>query len=153
MPVTDDKNDPRLGHGVDDAPVPQNQVYLVLSEEERAKGYVRPVRLTYVHVGAPPPQYPLQDLTEEQQELWGDLYVKYEAYPPEELPATGRFWTQQDIDKVNSGCGERTSMGRAIAETYAREPRFYGSTYCSYCMKHLPVNEFVWAGTDERVGS
>lgn len=51
MPITTDPNDPRLGHGVDDEPVPQQEVYLVLSDEERAKGFVRPVRRSYKHVG------------------------------------------------------------------------------------------------------
>lgn len=50
--VTSDPNDPNLTHGaesLDDAPVPQASVYLVLSEEERAKGFIRPLRLSYVH--------------------------------------------------------------------------------------------------------
>lgn len=50
MGVTDDRNDPRLTHGVDDAPVPQAEMYFVLSEEERAKGFVRPVRTSYRHL-------------------------------------------------------------------------------------------------------
>jgi hypothetical protein len=44
-------------------------------------------------------------------------------------------------------------MGLALSETYARDPKFYGSTYCCNCQKHLPVYEFVWEGTDEKVGS
>lgn len=101
MSLTTDPNDPRLGHGFNDQPVPQNAVYLVLSEEERAKGFVRPVRRSYVHVG----------------------------------------------------CGTVTTMGRALAETYARDPSFYGSTYCVHCSMHKPVAEFRWDGTDEVVGS
>lgn len=50
MSLTSDRNDPRLSHGVDDEPVPQAGTYLVLSEEERAKGFVRPVRRSYVHL-------------------------------------------------------------------------------------------------------
>jgi hypothetical protein len=34
-----DPNDPRLTHGVDQEQVPQADVYLVLSEAERAKGF------------------------------------------------------------------------------------------------------------------
>lgn len=49
--ITDDRNDPRLTHGADDTPVAQAEVYLVLSDEERAKGFVRPVRRSYVHTG------------------------------------------------------------------------------------------------------
>lgn len=58
-------------------------------------------------------------------------------------------------------CGAATTMGLALAETYARNPRFYGATYCVGCMKHRPVAEFAWAeprrdtplGLTDRVGS
>lgn len=152
--ITTDPTDPRLGRGVDDKPVPQNAVYLVLSEDERAKGFVRPVRTTYIHVGAPGPTHPLTDLTEEQQERYASVgYVKYEALPESELPRTGRYWTQAQLNEVGKGCGTTTTMSQSIAETYARDPKFYGSTYCVHCRKHLQVNEFVWDGTNERVGS
>ncbi len=49
MTYTTDPDDPRLGHGVDKSPIPQHDVYLVLSEEERAKGFVRPVFRAYIH--------------------------------------------------------------------------------------------------------
>lgn len=48
--MTTDRNDPRLTHGIDETPVSQAEVYLVLSEEERAKGFVRPVRHSYKHL-------------------------------------------------------------------------------------------------------
>lgn len=95
MGTTTDRNDPRLGHGADTEPVPQNEAYLVLSDEELAKGFVRPLRRTYIH----------------------------------------------------DACGTSTTMGQKIAETYSRNPYFYGATYCVHCMKHLPVGpdgEFVW---------
>lgn len=101
MPITDDPNDPRIRRGYDDEPREQSETYLVLSEEERAKGFVRPVRRKYVH----------------------------------------------------STCGSVTVMGVALAETYARNPKFYGSTYCCSCKMHRPVSEFCWDGTDEEVGS
>lgn len=44
--ITTDPQDPRLQQKEDGK---QNEVYLVLSEEERAKGFVRPYRDTYVH--------------------------------------------------------------------------------------------------------
>jgi hypothetical protein len=81
----------------------QQQGYVVLSEEERAKGFLRPVRLTYTHLK----------------------------------------------------CGADTTMARVLAETYARNPYFYSGTYCFHCRNHFPVGpkgEFVWAGTDEKVG-
>lgn len=48
--TTTDPNDPRLKHSTaDDKPVPQQEVYLVLSEEERVKGFTRPYRNKYIH--------------------------------------------------------------------------------------------------------
>jgi hypothetical protein len=94
--------------------VPQADVYLVLSEEERAKGFVRPVRRAYWH----------------------------------------------------EACGGVTTMSVDLAETFARSPIFYGSTYCAHCGKHRPVGpdgEFYWVDsanperqsptTDPRVGT
>jgi hypothetical protein len=101
--VTSDPNDPRLTHGADAEPVPQAEAYLVLSDEERAQGFIRPVRRSYIH----------------------------------------------DV------CGALTTMSQSIAETYARDPHFYGATYCTTCCKHRPVGadgEFRWEdGT--RVGT
>lgn len=144
MGLTSDRNDPRLGHGIDTEPIPQHEVYLVLSEEERAKGFVRPVRLTYIHVGIEGPKYELRDLTDEEHERYDKYgYVKYEAYP-EGDDVLGSYWTQERLDKIGVGCGVATTMNRAIAETYAADPRFYGATYCVGCFKHLALNEFVW---------
>lgn len=50
MGVTSDPTDPNLTRGADTEPVPQAAVYLVLSEVERAKGYVRPYRQSYRHL-------------------------------------------------------------------------------------------------------
>lgn len=50
-------------------------------------------------------------------------------------------------------CGTSTTMGLKLAQTYAIEPKFYSHTYCVRCSKHLPVGEFIWDGTDEKVGS
>lgn len=99
MGLTTDPDDPRLGHGPGGDGL--NEVYLVLSEEERAQGFVRPVRLAYIH----------------------------------------------------TKCGVVTHMARGIAETYARDPSFYGATYCAGCKTHFPVGEFLWDGTDEVLGS
>lgn len=69
--------------------------YWVLPDEERAKGFVRPVRESYRH----------------------------------------------------EPCGTVTTMGRKLAETYARDPKFYGATFCVGCRAHRPVGEageFVW---------
>ncbi len=98
--TTTDPNDPRLGRGPGGEGM--NEAYLVLSEEERAKGFVRPYRETYLH----------------------------------------------------TKCGTVTRMGQAIAETYARNPSFYGATFCVKCNTHLPVGEFVWNdGSGQTVGT
>lgn len=96
MSTTSDRNDPRLTTGSDEEPTTMAPVYLVLSDEERAKGFVRPLRNTYVHAA------------------------------------------------LRGGCGAATTMGAAIAETYARQPGFYGSTWCVACRMHRPVREFDW---------
>jgi hypothetical protein len=103
MGVTDNPNDPRLTRGIDPEDLPyqeQAEVYLVLSDEERSKGFVRPVRYSYVH----------------------------------------------------TKCGQITTMNTAIAETYARNPSFYGGTYCKTCGLHRPVGkdgEFFWYNNPE----
>ena len=102
MPLTDDPNDPALRRVRPDG---MQESYLVLSDEERAKGFVRPVRRSYLH----------------------------------------------------ERCGGVTTMGTALAETYARQPDFYGGTFCAICHDHYPVGangEFVWTDApDERVGT
>lgn len=82
----------------------QQEGYVVLAEEERAKGFVRPVRRSYRHLK----------------------------------------------------CSGVTTMGQTLAETYARQPSFYSGTFCCHCNTHFPVGEkgeFVWTGTDEKVGT
>jgi hypothetical protein len=141
--LTTDPDDPRLTRAVDSAPAPQAAAYLVLSDEERAKGFVRPYRNRYVHVGLTPPSG-LRDLTPEEQERHaGHGYVKFEEYGPERSPLVGNFWTQARLDAIK-GCGAETTMARPIAETYARNPAFYGGTYCVGCSKHLSLAEFRW---------
>ena len=41
-------------------------------------------------------------------------------------------------------CGAVTTMGKALAETYARDPKFYVGTFCSTCHTHFQVSEFLW---------
>ena len=52
-------------------------------------------------------------------------------------------------------CGKITTMSRAIAETYARDPSFYTGTFCSTCCGHFPIGEdgeFVWYEMDGTTG-
>lgn len=159
--VTDDPTDPRLTHGGDTSPTPQAEVYLVLSDEERAKGFVRPVRLSYVHVGRPGPTGTMRPLTDQEREQYQADRFGYVAAEMTEVDEHGiwsvsRVWTQEMLAAVDKGCGAVTTMGLSIAETYARDPHFYGATYCVGCSMHRPVGadgEFVWDGTGERVGT
>lgn len=101
--VTDDREDPGLRQTRPDG---QQEKYLVLSEEERARGFVRPVRRSYIH----------------------------------------------------RRCGGVTTMGQALAETYARDPSFYGATFCAICRDHFSLREgtshnFEWDGDRTPVGS
>lgn len=79
----------------------QQKDYVVLTEEERAKGFVRPVRLKYIH----------------------------------------------------KTCGVETRMSESIAETYARNPKFYNATFCVSCKAHYVLSQFLWSDTDQEVGS
>ncbi len=150
MGITTDPNDPRLGHGVDSEPIGQHDVYLVLSADEREKGFVRPYRDRYIHRGQAP-RYSLRELTDDEKERYKQYgYIAFEQYP-EDSGSLGRYWTQKQLDA--KGCGTETIMGAAIAETYARSPHFYGATYCCGCSRHLPVSEFVWSADGQIVGT
>lgn len=98
MGVTTDPNDPQLKSTLSNG---MQESYLVLPEEERAKGFVRPYRDIYRH----------------------------------------------------NTCLTTTRMGQALSETYARDPKFYGATYCVHCRGHFPVAEFVWVADGKVVGS
>jgi hypothetical protein len=77
--------------------------YIVLSDAERAKGFVRPYRDAYRHLT----------------------------------------------------CKTITTMGRSIAETYARDPYFYSGTFCCECRAHFPIGEdgeFTWYEMDGSEG-
>lgn len=152
MSLTTDRNDPNL-HKVKDNG--QNEAYIILSDEERAKGFVRPVRQSYVHVGTDWNQIEHELRPSSDGKYAGVLYhVKRDG----EFIG-GRFLTFKEFEdysrnKHTGGCGAKTTMALAIAETYARDPKFYGATFCCGCGKHLPVAEFIWDdGTGQTVGS
>lgn len=57
---------------------------------------------------------------------------------------------------VHEKCGTETRMGLSIAETYARDPFYYGSTFCCGCGTYHPVGvngEFIWKDSNEKVGT
>lgn len=125
--------------------------YWILPAEERAKGYVRPYRDSYIHRGVYPSNVTRRLTDEELKNFDSFDYVVYEQYPvSKKTTAVGRYWTQKQLD---SGCNVRTTMSRPLAETYARDPKYYGSTFCCGCGEHFPVCEFVWTDTDDIVGS
>lgn len=150
MPLIPKSRDERgFDYGATDANG-QYENYPILSDEERARGFVRPVRTSYRHVGIRP-QYPTREITPEEHAQHGCYgYVLYEEYPADHPELVGRFWT---AEMLRSGCGAITSMSRPLAETWAADPTYYGATYCVGCRKHIAVEEFIWDGTDARLGS
>lgn len=162
--TTTDGKPPRPGFENSGAPAPidpatgMHESYWVLSPEERAKGFLRPVRRSYRHVGR---SVCGRACTLESHP--GDLYVC--ADKPGHAGDCTHTWfqakdraEQEQIGRtqLRGGCGTVTSMGTALAETYARDPKYYGATMCVTCRNHFPVGadgEFVWEGTDDRVGT
>ena len=48
---------------------------------------------------------------------------------------------------IHETCGGLTSMPQSIAETYATNPGYYGSTFCVRCGTYFPVGvngQFIW---------
>jgi hypothetical protein len=150
MALTDNKNDPRLKQEMKSNQEGQNEIYLVLSDEELKKGFIRPVRNSYIHVGKNIDKSKMRPLTKNEHKQY-DKY-NYIGFIPNEnsnSAVIGRFIKMSDLIP---GCGAKTTMSLKIAETYARNPKFYGSTYCCGCQRHLPVEEFIWEDTNIRVG-
>lgn len=158
MGLTTNKNDECLNEVKDNG---QNECYLVLSDEELAKGFVRPLRDSYIHIGSKLHYINIHRMLSEEEMLeHGGKYVAVMTILQNEDGSFkgGPYVTQKQLDawkneELSGGCGVLTQMSGKLAQTYAREPHFYGATFCVGCGKHLPVNEFVWAGTDELVGS
>lgn len=123
----------------------QQKGYVVLTPEERAKGFVKPVRTSYRHIGPPAAPANMRDLTADEHAQYDQYgYVKFEPYIDSPGP-TGKYWTQPEIDRAGKRCGSITTMGLALSETYARDPRFYSGTFCCACGTHYPLNEFLWS--------
>jgi hypothetical protein len=157
MSLTTDKNDPNLNKVKENG---QNESYLVLSPEEIAKGFVRPVRRSYIHRGEEIKRKieSVTIMTEEHKKQRGyEAYYAFMKYDDSESPVVGRYLTKREYENYSDnfivGCQTVTTMAQSIAETYARDPKFYGSTYCSGCKTHLPVEQFVWTTDNTTVGS
>jgi len=163
MSLTTDPKDPCLNTPKGEGK--QNECYLILSEEEREKGFVRPYRNRYIHVGKDIKSHwkGIHRMLKED-EVKEFIDKKYVAVMtvltnPDGSFMGGAYVTQEELDTWKKGeriggCGGKTIMTREIAETYAREPGFYGSTWCMNCQEHIHVGEFIWDdGSNETVGS
>lgn len=90
-----------------------------------------------------PAPRPLDDAT--------GMHADYWVLSPEER---AKGWVRPFRNKyLHTVCGVVTKMGQALSETYARDPKFYSGTFCVGCKQHFPVAEFLWDGTNERVGT
>lgn len=54
---------------------------------------------------------------------------------------------------VHEVCGTTSRIPTDLAETFARNPAAYERAWCDECDQLCPVGEFVWQGTDERMGT
>lgn len=151
-PDTELTGDPDgVSHRKIDPETGQQKAYVVLTAEERAKGFVEPVRRSYIHVGPSKPEG-LRELTEEEKMRYeGFGYAMFQPYDDDDA-VVGKYWTQDELDRIG-GCNGKTTIAQNIAETYARDPKFYDGTFCAVCKEHFPLGEFVWEGTDQMVGT
>jgi hypothetical protein len=155
--ITTDRNNPGLNKVKENG---QNESYMVLSEDEIKKGFVRPIRNSYIHVGKIPSYKRIHKILEENDEYFPKYSALMTVIEKEDGSFLGgSYVTPEELDawqnnKMIGGCGTTTTINsKEIVETYSRNPSFYDSTFCCECGKHLPVGEFVWSGTKERVGS
>lgn len=134
----------------------QHKSYIVLCPDERAKGFVRPYRDQYRHTGRSICGKMLHDgdnrlggprrICSDVNEHAGECGVQFQSVTQPEH-------AQIENTHLIGGCGTVTTMGKALSETYARDPKFYGATFCTGCNQHLPVGEFRWAADGEVLGS
>lgn len=104
--LTTDRKDERLTHYTGpEEPAPQAEVYLVLSDEELAKGFVRPVRSSYTHTVCGTSTRMGQKLSEtyaRSPSFYGATYcVGCSAHFP--VGANGEFtWDNSNGEKVGT---------------------------------------------------
>jgi hypothetical protein len=87
-----------------------------------------------------------------QRDSFGHTATAYKHVGRAE-PVTDDVGIPPHAIRRSGGCGTVTTMGRSLSETYARDPSFYGATFCCGCNRHLPVAEFVWTADGQQVGS
>lgn len=124
----------------------ENEAYLVLSEEERVKGFVRPVRGSYLHLGrtvcGKVRNNGERDRTGRQWVCTGELHHEGVCYTWKAV--SDEAVLPASHDHLLGGCGTVTTMGQALAETWARDVSFYNRTWCAECRDHRPATEFRW---------
>lgn len=160
--------DPQVARNSPILPSGQQETYVILSEEERAKGFVRPVMRSYQHIGqsvcgglAATDDNPFARVTPDPADHRVYMCCGEPGHEGRCSDQARRAVTEQQREDARrthlfGGCGGVTTMARAIAETYARDPKFYGATFCCNCGSHLKVGmrgEFVWCDDGTPVGS
>ncbi len=131
----------------------QHKGYIVLCDAERAKGFVRPYRDRYQHVG-----HLIERCEATHQEPTDEN--PHQCIRPYPHDGDHEFTALMILNKPirfmpgrKGGCGSVTTMGRALSETWARDIHFYSHTFCVSCNKHFTIAEFVWNGTNEVLGT
>jgi hypothetical protein len=66
---------------------------------------------------------------------------QYECHP---VLIAGNFIRPVREVYLHAKCGKPTRMGLTIADTFARNHRFYTHTFCGMCHAYFPVEEFCW---------
>ena len=111
----------------------------------------RPYRDLIVHLGPVPPKSKPRELTADEQELYADMdFVAYEEYEGESAWPHGRFWSEREL---GGGCEQQMTLQPFEAEALMLNPRHFGNLTCSHCNQHFTLDEFVWAETQQRLGT
>lgn len=58
-----------------------------------------------------------------------------------------------DYKHDTKDCGKVTTLTQRIAEIYARQPDYHGSTFCASCGAYFPIKQFKWVSDGTQVGS
>lgn len=66
---------------------------------------------------------------------------QFENYPTTD---EGDFVQSVRDTYVHEECGTSTTMLGDLPESIARNPTYYGKTFCTTCGKHVPVEEVHW---------
>lgn len=73
---------------------------------------------------------------------------QFERHPTKD---EGEFVQPVRSSYVHDGCGKTTTMGSALAESFARDPNQYAKTFCAGCGDYYSLDEFTWKDSDQRL--